>query len=353
MNRFDVIIVGAGPAGSTLARLLSKQMKVLLIHKSNSMKPCGGLLAPDTQKELAKFNLTLPKEVLVDPQIFSVKTVDLVTKQEKWYQRMYLNVDRVRFDDWLISLIPKVVQIVEGTCINVDEEKSLVYYSHQGNIAVAEGRYIVGADGAHSEVRKSIKHQLKTRTYIAIQQWFKLEEQQLAPCYSCIFDYETTNCCSWIIGKDGYLIYGGAFERSKGREQYELQKKRMDRVGISLEKPIRTEACEVLRPTGSGSFFTGRGTIYLVGEAAGFISPSSLEGISSAFISATKLAESILSQDKRGAIAVQRRYKNAVRFLKLKLILKNVKCIFMYHPKIRKWVLKSGITSMSVYENTF
>ena len=36
----------------------------------NDMKCCGGLLSPDAQKLLAKFDLCLPTEVLADPQIF-------------------------------------------------------------------------------------------------------------------------------------------------------------------------------------------------------------------------------------------------------------------------------------------
>ena len=40
-------------------------------------KPCGGLISGDAQKALASFDMTLPKDVLVDPQIFAVKTIDL------------------------------------------------------------------------------------------------------------------------------------------------------------------------------------------------------------------------------------------------------------------------------------
>lgn len=71
--------MGAGPAGSTLARLIDKKYKVMLIdgQTETNSKPCGGLLAPDAQKALAELNLTLPKDVLVDPQIFSVKTIDV------------------------------------------------------------------------------------------------------------------------------------------------------------------------------------------------------------------------------------------------------------------------------------
>ena len=75
---YDIIVIGSGPAGSTFTRIVSKSnKKVLLIDNENinNKKPCGGLLAPDAQKELAHYDLVIPKNVLVSPQIFSVKTI--------------------------------------------------------------------------------------------------------------------------------------------------------------------------------------------------------------------------------------------------------------------------------------
>ena len=77
---YDIIVIGAGPAGSTFARETAKSKKKILVidnENINNKKPCGGLLAPDAQKELAHYDLVLPSSVLVSPQIFSVKTIDL------------------------------------------------------------------------------------------------------------------------------------------------------------------------------------------------------------------------------------------------------------------------------------
>jgi len=70
---YDIAIIGLGPAGATFARLLDPKFRIIAIDKKREAtetsfrKPCGGLLAPDAQKALSKFNLTLPKDVLVDP----------------------------------------------------------------------------------------------------------------------------------------------------------------------------------------------------------------------------------------------------------------------------------------------
>lgn len=73
---YDIIIIGAGPAGATLARLLDKRYKVMLLDKRNlidgnsegNSKCCGGLLAPDAQQMLGRLGFAVPIDVLVNPK---------------------------------------------------------------------------------------------------------------------------------------------------------------------------------------------------------------------------------------------------------------------------------------------
>ena len=83
---FDLAIIGAGPAGATLARLIGKSYRVLLVDKRSfsdvsrpfsTSKCCGGLLAPDAQRMLSELGLGLPKRVLQEPQLFVVKAIDI------------------------------------------------------------------------------------------------------------------------------------------------------------------------------------------------------------------------------------------------------------------------------------
>lgn len=53
----------------------------------------------------------------------------------------------------------------------------------------------------------------------------------------------------------------------------------------------------VLRPRSFFDFCPGKGGAFLIGEAAGFISPSSLEGISYAMESADMLSRALSKED--------------------------------------------------------
>ena len=88
----------------------------------------------------------------------------------------------------------------------------------------------------------------------------------------------------------------------------------------------------------------GGGRIALIGEAAGFISPSSAEGLSYAFKSALALS-SALSQ---GFESWQDFYRKNTANLRRNIILKNLKSPFMYNRILRKIVMKSGLLSIDM-----
>lgn len=230
MSDFDIAVIGGGPAGATLARLLDGRFRVLLIDgktdSENSFKKvCGGLLSPDAQKAFAEFDLTLPKDILVDPQIFSVRTIDLQSRRERHYQRFYMNLDRHKFDLWLESLVPERVERFYGRCEKISRTEDgycLVCRGNDGSERTVSAGKIVGADGAVSAVRRFLYPKKKIRRYTAIQQWFA--EEHSNPFYSCIFDPLTSDCCSWSISKDNLFIFGGAFAPKGCRESFERQK---------------------------------------------------------------------------------------------------------------------------------
>lgn len=344
MFDYDVIVIGCGPAGATFARLAPESLKIAVIDNSDLSgerpKPCGGLLSPDAQKFLARSDLTLPKEILVTPQIFAVKTIDFTAGITRYYQRSYLNMNREKFDKWLRSLIPDRVDMLSGRCVSVSrgENGFTVIYRQGGEDKSLSCRYLVGADGANSVVRRQFFPKKGIRKYIAIQKWYKAPK--IAPFYSCVFDKKTSDCCSWSISKDEYLIYGGAFAKNGSRESFDRQIKTAGNNGFEFYDEVMTEACLVCRPKRVREIVAGGGGVMLLGEAGGFISPSSLEGISWAM----RCGEyAVYAFEKDDPVKAYIRLTQKLRF---KLWLKILKCPFMYNPLLRWAILKSGLNSL-------
>lgn len=349
---YDIAVIGLGPAGATLARLLEPRFTVLALDRKSEeaeggfRKACGGLLAPDAQKALARFDLSLPLKVMVDPQIFSVKTIDVSSGIARNYQRHYVNLDRHAFDRWLISLLPESITIrKEATCTAVERIPAgfRITWREKDGLKSACAKYVVGADGAASFVRKSLYPEFTIRRYTAIQQWFS--NKHPSPFYSCVFDPRITDCYAWGLTKNEYFLFGGAFEPKHARRKFDALKEKIRSFGFVLDEPLKTEACVVLRPERAGDVCTGDHGAFFVGEAAGFISPSSLEGISYAFDSARKLAEIL----NKGAKEPNAAYCRATWPLRLKLLAKIWKCPFIFSPLLRKLVMLSGLKSVAVW----
>ena len=345
---YDIIVIGAGPAGANFARLVdTRRYRVLMLDGSAGRdKVCGGLISPDAQDVLARYDLSLPREVLATPQLFSVRTVDLGNGLTRYYRRSYMNVDRRRLDDFFRGLVPDVVERAVDRCESVTREGDgyAVVLSHRRVTC----RYLIGADGASSVVRRSLFSDHPIVRYTAIQQWFPAKD--VNPYYSCLFDSATSTGCSWIFFKDGSLIFGGAFDTHGARQAFEAQKCKLIERGLVspevLAAPIRTEACTVLRPRLGGGICLGEVGCFLIGEAAGLISPSSFEGISYALCSGEALADA-LNRARDGRTAL-RAYRKKTRGLAHKIALRCLKRPFMYHPILRAAVLKSGITALRI-----
>ena len=146
------------------------------------------------------------------------------------------------------------------------------------------------------------------------------------------------------------MVFGGAFEAEHCREAFEEQKRKLIARGIvskhQFEHPVRTEACMVARPHFLQGIYRGNGAAFLIGEAAGFISPSSLEGISFALSSGEALAEAFDQGADQEEIL--RYYKRKTDKLCLKVKAKCVKRPFMYNKVLRACILKSGIGAIQI-----
>lgn len=353
---YDIAIIGAGPAGSTLARLLAERYKILLVDKKSpvgnksgfSAKCCGGLLAPDAQAMISKMGLGLPKSVIVGPQLFVVRAIDVKQRLERYYQRYYINMDRGKFDDWLLSMVPPNVERRLGW-------RFKSYRRSEGHFRIRlikgtkttekQVKIIVGADGGSSRVRRlALPGRPFPRTYIAIQHWIEADRQ--LPYFSTLFDPEITDYYCWTIPKEDRLIIGAAMQ--PGRDvngKFELFKAKLRNFGFHFGKLVHKESAFILRPVLPQQISTGMNGVALIGEAGGFISPSSAEGFSYAFKSAIILADLLLKSPHD----FERRFRLKTRQLRAELLVKNLKSQFIYNPCLRNIVMRTGLQSMKIH----
>ena len=350
-HSYDIGIVGAGPAGATLARLLADRCRVLLLD-SGRPKCCGGILAPEAQNMLARLGLALPKSVLADPQPFAVTILDADNECSRKYARQYVNIDRLAFDQWALSLLPSSVDLRREAVYRFSERcdnELAVHFTERNSERTERVRRLVGADGANSAVRREFfsQHPVPQR-YLAVQDWFESNAVHIESTvdfrnsYVGVFDREFTDFYCWTIPKNGSLIVGGAFPAGPDiRLRFERFKKKLERYGLFLGERTRREADRIFRPVSLSSICLGNDRVFLAGEAAGLISPSSAEGISTALAGAVALSEAL--DDNNAA----KKYRRRLRGLIWNIIRKSMKSPVMFSPGLRRWIMKSGLLSLT------
>jgi geranylgeranyl reductase family protein len=157
MRNFDVIVVGAGPAGATAAYFLGLNgVKTLLIDKGRFPrdKACGGGIStrlltrfPYLQPSLTSIPVNwIHRVYLESPRGLSVEYVS--------EDPLYLMIRRYEFDNLLFTLAKEKVDTIEGALV------SNIEISANCARVVARGgdeyicHVIIGADGANSIVAR-------------------------------------------------------------------------------------------------------------------------------------------------------------------------------------------------------
>ncbi len=283
MKIVDVVIIGAGPGGLKCAETLgNSSLKVLLLEKNSEVGPkvCAGGL---TGKGIEYLNI--PSD-LIEYKYNRVKLhVNNITSTLNSDTDFVFTIDRKEFGRWQLQKLKAFSNVEVRTNSKVTEITK--------EFIVVDGekmgyKYLVGADGSNSIVKRFLG--LKSRKmgigiqYIIPTDKYKDFEVYFRPKYFSAW-------YTWIFPHRGYVSIGcgcspEVLSPEKLKKNFHRWLNNHD-IDISEGKyeafPMDTDY--------KGIHFDD---VFLVGDAAGLVSPFTGEGIYQALISGEEVAKIIL-----------------------------------------------------------
>jgi len=312
MRRFDVAVIGGGPAGSACAlKCVEKGFKTLLLEKAKRKrrKICGGVVPLACEDLLnMEFGIRIPPSVLASPSQLGMFYVPPSGRTNGGAMRNYklLNIRRDLFDQWLRDEAERrgteVFYGSEFLRFEAGEETRFLVKS-DGELVTFETKYLVGADGAASRVRSQIFQNLQLSMLTIVQETWKATGE-LGDYFYVFFRDEISPTYGYAIPKDGLFLVGACTLRERSPKPTVC----VDRLREWLSREFSFQGVQLKRREASQIPFDappeGRGNVVLVGDAGGFCNPFSGEGIRFAVNSGVAAAEAAkISEQKSQDLA--------------------------------------------------
>lgn len=309
-----VAVVGSGPAGSSAAETLAKAgiETYLFERKLDNAKPCGGAIPLCMVSEF-----DLPQDI-IDRQVRKMKMispsnreVDInLVKQEEYIGMCRREV----LDGYLRNRAAKLgANLINATVHKLDiprnntDPYTIHYVDHTEGVAQGIAKtlkvdLIIGADGANSRIAKEID--AGDYNYaIAFQERIRLPQEQmayyndLAEMY--VGDDVSTDFYAWVFPKYDHVAVGTGTMQVNKASIKQLQAGIRARAARKLVggQIIKVEAHPIPEHPRPRRVV---GRVALVGDAAGYVTKSSGEGIYFAAKSGRMCAETIVEVSNGG-----------------------------------------------------
>jgi geranylgeranyl reductase family protein len=297
MERFDVLVVGAGPAGSTAAyRLASQGVRVLLADKATFPrdKPCGGGLTMRAVRQLP-FSV----EPVVEDRTMRVRLgLDFTHRIERRVDEpLVLMTQRRRLDAFLVEQAAKAgAEFRDGVKVGDLTLADDGVEAHVDGSRVTATHALV-ADGANGVSSRAVGLDGGREYGVALEAnvpYGVVREED----YRGLLCLELANVpggYGWVFPKGDHVNVGvGGWEREGPRLREHLARFCRE-YGIpesSLEH-VRGYRLPLVKPGAR----LAKGRVALLGDAAGLVDPLSGDGIYEALLSAKLATAAVLAGD--------------------------------------------------------
>ncbi len=301
-NNYDVIVVGAGPGGSTAAYQLARAgLKTLLLEKEKMprYKPCGGGIT-EKVKRVLDFDFAPTIEV-------TIKGASLAYGTERmrlgFNQPVAWCVMRDKFDFFLAQRAAKA-----GAEVRDAQPVTQIEFDADGAHVTSHGEtvrapLIVGADGVNGIVRRMAHFPAHQRLGVALEAEMEAPSSTLEMWHDALhIDFGAIPWgYAWIFPKAEHLSVGvGALMRPGHPLDLRAELARYLAAEPYL-KGVKTRFTRGHRVPLGGEFATYHSArALLVGDAAGIVDPFTAEGIYYALRSGQIAAEEIERALRRG-----------------------------------------------------
>lgn len=303
MQKYDAIVVGAGPAGLRTARVLAEAGRNTLVLEKNrtiGQTICaGGLTTRDMD--------FVPKNIIDAEFNYVLLHTAKGSYEVDLGSHSVFTVDREKLGQWMAKEALKAgAQIRSESRVTAVDEKHIVVNSEKIGFD-----HLVGADGSNSIVRKSLNIPVD-KTVTGLQYISKTLRKDLEVF---VEDFRDFLVYGWIFPHRSFTSIGLGGKTRKGAMMRHSLDKLCDR--LSIER-TRFEAARI-NIDYKGVVFKNR---FLAGDAAGFASGLTGEGIYQAILSGDEIAKVILNKEYgypgiRYILKIKNRQENILRLLSL------------------------------------